>query len=276
MVEGRLGSSVGCRHTLLVHCRAGRGTGGRPGRTSLYCPPVRLSIVIPTLNEAAWLPAAVEAARTGAAGEAPEILVADCGSTDGTPALAAALGVEVVTVAASIPGRAAAANAGAARADGDVLLFLDADTLLPQAYDREIATALASPGAVGGAFELAFAGREIGLRLVELVDRIRYRISRQYYGDQAVFVRAEAFRQVSGFPEQALLESADLCTALQGIGRLVLVRRRVLTSPRRFLAGGIYRVFAKDVWLFFLHRLGRPLAGRGEAYWAENRDRAPE
>lgn len=238
---------------------------------------MRISVVLPTLNEEATLAATLGALRERAAlGPPHEVIVADSGSADGTRELAAALGtrwVEIPTAPAPPRGRAAALNAGARVATGEVLLFLDADTLVPAAWDREIVSALAPPGVVGGAFELAFDGPELRLRLVEIVDRIRYRISGYYYGDQAVFARADAFRRVGGFPEQPLLESADLCKRLQRIGRLVLVRRRVLTSPRRFREGGILRVFAHDIWLWLLHRLGLPLRRQGERYWEENRRR---
>ena len=236
-------------------------------------------MILPTLNEEATLAATVGALRARAAlGPPHEVIVADSGSTDGTRAVAAGLGARwpLIPRDPGPPrGRAAALNAGARIATGEVLLFLDADTLLPEGWDREAAAALGRPTVVGGAFELAFDGPELRLRLVELVDRIRYRISRYYYGDQAVFARAEAFRRVGGFPEQPLLESADLCKRLKRVGRLVLVRRRVLTSPRRFRDGGILRVFAHDIWLWLLHRLGRPLERHGERYWEENRRRGP-
>lgn len=241
---------------------------------------MRLSVIVPTLNEAAALPSALEALRERAVLGAPyEVIVADSGSEDGTAALAARLGARVVAARAGPSGdapprgRGATLNAGARVAGGEVLLFLDADTLLPEGWDREIAAALARPGAVGGAFELAFDGPELRLRLVELVDRVRYRISRYYYGDQAVFARAEAFRRAGGFPEQPLLESADLCKRLKRTGRLVLVHRAVLTSPRRFREGGILRVFAHDIRLWLLHRLGCSLERHGERYWEENRRR---
>ncbi len=237
-------------------------------------------MIVPALNEAAALPAALRALHEGAVLGAPyEVIVADAGSEDGTGALASRLGARVIAAQAGHApprGRGATANAGARAAGGEVLLFLDADTLVPEGWDREIATALERPEVVGGAFELAFEGPELRLRLVEVVDRIRYRISRYYYGDQAVFVRAGAFRLVGGFPEQPLLESADLCKRLKRVGRLVLVRAPVLTSARRFRDGGILRVFAHDVRLWLLHRLGFPLARHGERYWDENRRRGSD
>src|SRR5262245_14634269 len=97
---------------------------------------VRLSIIIPTLNEARSLAGAVEQARTRAAlGPPHEVIVADCGSVDGTADLAVRLGTRLAR-GQPLPGsRAAALNLGAAQATGDVLLFLDADTLVPRGYD---------------------------------------------------------------------------------------------------------------------------------------------
>jgi cellulose synthase/poly-beta-1,6-N-acetylglucosamine synthase-like glycosyltransferase len=101
--------------------------------------------------------------------------------------------------------RAAALNRGAAEASGDVFLFLDADTPVPRGYDRTIRRALADPRVVGGAFEFALDGTQLALRLVELLNRVRYRIWPLYYGDQGLFVRASAFRLVWGYREQRLL-----------------------------------------------------------------------
>jgi len=134
---------------------------------------VKLSVIIPTLNEACNLSAAVGALRSRAIlGVSHEIIVADCGSTDGSAELAARLGVRVIEEIPRLDSRAAALNAGAARATGDVLLFLDADTQAPRGYDRAIERALRDSHVVGGAFEFALDGPEFGLRIVELINRM--------------------------------------------------------------------------------------------------------
>jgi glycosyltransferase involved in cell wall biosynthesis len=234
---------------------------------------MRLSIVIPTLNEARYLAAAVEQARTRAAlGPPHEIIVADCGSTDGTADLAARLGTRLA--GGRTPGsRAAACNCGAAAATGDVLLFLDADTLVPRGYDRAIRQALRAPRVVGGAFEFALDGPEPGLRLVEFINRVRYRLWPLYYGDQGVFARAVAFRAVGGYPERLLLEASDLCRRLGRAGRLVLVRKPMTTSARRFVEGGIGRVLAHDARIWLLDLIGLPTEHFGPAYQEDNRRR---
>ncbi len=245
---------------------------------------MRTSIVIPTLNEERWLPAAVASAREGArGGGASEIVVADCGSADRTAEVARALGCRVV-VDPALDSRGAAADAGGQEAEGDVLLFLDADCGLPEGWDLAVAEALADPAVVGGGFELRFgeaggdgAGRDgpgWRLRLIEVVDRIRYRWSRLFYGDQGLFVRAEAWHRVGGFRGARILESAQLCRRLKRLGRLALVPLPVTASARRFEDGGVLRIFALDIALWLAGLLRLPidrLAGR--LYWSENRRR---
>jgi glycosyltransferase involved in cell wall biosynthesis len=234
---------------------------------------MKLSIVIPTLNEAGYLAAAVEGVRRGACATAvPEVIVADCGSTDGTAEVAAQLGVQLLRPP-GLDSRAAACNVAAARASGDVLLFLDADSRPPRGYDRAIAWALSDPQAVGGAFEFALDGPGWGLRVVEAINRVRYRIWPWYYSDQGLFVRAAAFRRLGGFPPRRIMETSDLCKVLWRHGRLVLIPRLLRTSPRRFLAGGVWRVLGHDVRLWLLDLIGRPTEHHGPAYQEDNRRR---
>lgn len=237
-------------------------------------PTHRLSVIVPTLNEAGELPATIAALRSGAVvGGADEIVVSDSGSTDGTPEVARRLGARVIEPARPLPSRGAACRQGAVAARGEILVFLDADTRLSSGWDRAIRRALDDPSVVGGAFELLLAGPEPALRVVEAVNRLRYRRSHQFYGDQAVFVRASVLAAVGGYPERPLFESAVLCRRLARRGRLTLVPLAVTASGRRFRRGGILRVFGRDVWLWLGHLLRVPSDGAGRAYWAENRRR---
>jgi glycosyltransferase involved in cell wall biosynthesis len=232
---------------------------------------MRLSIVIPTLNEVCHLTTAVTAVRRRAVLAAPhQVIVVDCGSVDGTPELAWRLQTHLIQGPPHPWCRAAALNRGAARASGDVLLFVDADSLVPPAYDRAIRQALQDPGVVGGAFEFALDGPEWGLRVVELVNRVRYRIWPYYYGDQGVFVRRAAFQRLRSYAERRLFEASEFCQRMGRLGRLVLVRRCMKTSPRRFVGGGIYRVLAQDFRLWLLDLLGRPTEHYGPAYQEDN------
>jgi rSAM/selenodomain-associated transferase 2 len=235
---------------------------------------MRLSIIIPTLNEARYLPTAIAQARRRAVLAPPhEIIVADCGSVDGTAESAVRLGTQLVREQPALTSRAAALNRGAAEAGGDVFLFLDADTLVPPGYDRSIQQVLAQPSVVGGAFEFALDRPQWGLRLVELLNRLRYRIWPLYYGDQGLFVRASVFRRVGGYREQRLLETSEFCKRLHQQGKLVLLHKYMKTSARRFVEGGIYHVLAHDAWIWWLDLLGLPTEPLGQAYQEDNHQR---
>jgi rSAM/selenodomain-associated transferase 2 len=235
---------------------------------------MKLSIIIPTLNEARYLARTVASVRRRAVlGGPDEVIVADCGSRDGTLEIARRLDVHLLEDIPLPDSRAAALNRGAAHATGDVLLFLDADTLVPPGYDRAIEHALGDRRVVGGAFEFQLDGDALGLRLVELINRVRYRIWPRYYGDQGLFVRAPVFRRIGGYPPRRILETSDLSRMLARHGELALLGKYMQTSARRFIEGGIYSVLAHDVWIWWLDLIGRPTERFGPAYQAHNRRR---
>src|SRR5581483_5432224 len=157
-----------------------------------------------------------------------------------------------------------------------VLLCLDADTQVPRGYDRLIERALRDPHVVGGAFEFALDGPEFGLRVIELINRVRYRIWPLYYGDQGIFVRSSVFRLVGGYPERRILEASDFCRRLHRKGSLVLIRKQMRTSARRFRDGGICRVLAQDCRIWLLDFLGRPTERFEAAYQEDNRRRGKQ
>jgi glycosyltransferase involved in cell wall biosynthesis len=235
---------------------------------------VKLSIIIPTLNEAGYLTTAVNSVRSRAVAGAPhEIIVADCGSADSSADLADRLGVRVVTEDPPLDSRAAALNAGAARATGDVLLFLDADSIVPRGYDLAIEKALRDPYSVGGAFEFALDGPEFGLRIVEVINRIRYRIWPYYFGDQGIFVRADVYHRIGGFPRRRIMEASDFCRKLNGKGRLVLIHKPMKTSARRFVLGGVYHVLAHDIRIWLVDLMWLSTEGYGPEYQQDNQRR---
>jgi rSAM/selenodomain-associated transferase 2 len=151
--------------------------------------------------------------------------------------------------------RARLMNAGAARAHGDVLFFLHADSFPPDGALGMIERAFTDPCIVGGAFEHRFVESRVSLRLITWINRIRYRLTRNYYGDQGIFVRSHVFQQLGGYRDVALMEDLDFSQRLKHAGRLVLVRVALLTSGRRFLARGPWRTFAFIVWLLLRHTL---------------------
>ncbi|MEQ9618036.1 MAG: glycosyltransferase family 2 protein [Deltaproteobacteria bacterium] len=236
---------------------------------------MKLSVIIPALNEEDFLPDTIRMLRENSVSQiGKEIIVSDSGSDDGTPELALRLGARLVESKDRARGRAVALNRGAGAATGDVFLFLDADTTPPYGYDACIERVLSDPETVGGAFEFSLDGAEFGLRVVEFLNRIRYRLRQRYYGDQGIFVRADVFRRVGGCPERPILEAAYLCKALRKEGKLKLVGLGMNTSPRRFIEGGIYRVLAKDIKIWFLDLIGFSVDNFADDYWKENRVRA--
>ncbi|MFI4994495.1 MAG: TIGR04283 family arsenosugar biosynthesis glycosyltransferase [Hyphomicrobiales bacterium] len=198
----------------------------------------RLSIVMPVLEEGAGIAAAL-AALAAMRGRGVEVIVADGGSLDDTVAKARPL-ADLVIVAPR--GRAAQMNAGALSATGEVLLFLHADARLPDDADRLVLQALEQSWRLWGRFDVALSGRPLVLRLVAFMMNLRSRISGIATGDQAIFVRADAFRSVGGYPDIALMEDITLSKALKRLARPVALAERVIASGRRFEAKGAWRL----------------------------------
>jgi rSAM/selenodomain-associated transferase 2 len=195
---------------------------------------VKLSVVIPALDEAERIAAAVESARAPGV----EVLVVDGGSSDDTAQRAAAAGARVLKAER---GRARQLDAGVRASAGDAVLFLHADTRLPPAYADAVAGALADPRVVGGAFRLRFDARSRALRWIERAARLRSWLLRMPYGDQALFVRRTALSAIGGVPQVPLMEDLDLVSALRRRGRLALLPQDAVTSARRHLAAGPWR-----------------------------------
>jgi rSAM/selenodomain-associated transferase 2 len=197
---------------------------------------VRLSVIIPALNEAARLPALLEALHPLRL-RGCEVLVVDGGSTDGTVEVARPLADRVVSAPR---GRAAQMNAGAALARGEVLLFLHADCALPADADRAVEQGFAASGKCWGRFDVQFSGTAM-LCLVSAAMNLRSRWTRIATGDQAIFVRREAFDAAGRYPDIPLMEDVALSKALKRLGPPLCLRERVLASGRRWEKHGVLR-----------------------------------
>lgn len=195
-----------------------------------------LSIIMPVLNEAAEIEAALAALQVYRR-RGVEVIVADGGSDDGTPELARGLADRVVTGAT---GRAAQMNAGVAHARGDVLMFLHADTGLPEGADRLVLDALSRSDRAWGRFDVRIDGGGL-FGLISSMMNWRSRSTGIATGDQAMFVTRAAFEAVAGFPAIALMEDVALSARLKRIGRPLALRARVTTSPRRWRKHGTLR-----------------------------------
>ena len=194
-----------------------------------------LSIVIPTLNEAASLPRTLERLQS-----APqvEIIVADGGSTDGTDEIARHYAAKLVT---SHNGRADQLNLGAAASGNRYLLFLHADTLVPIDYLERLPDALGDPETVMAAFRFKTDAAGPTMRIVEWGTNLRSSLLQLPYGDQGLFMEKRVFDQVGGFPDQPIMEDFELVRKLRRRGKIVTLKQPVQTSGRRWKKLGILR-----------------------------------
>ena len=213
---------------------------------------MRLAIVIPALNEATNLARLLPELARGA--RPAEIIVVDGGSDDGTAAVATGQpGVRLLT---GPRGRARQMNQGARAAEGDTLMFLHADTRLPDGAAAAIETALARPGVVGGRFDVRFDSGRALLGVVAWFMNARSRLSGICTGDQAIFVRRADFEAVGGYPDIPLMEDIELTRRLKRRGRLCALRARVTTSARKWEREGPLRTIGLMWALRLLHFFG--------------------
>lgn len=196
--------------------------------------PGLLSIIIPALNEERSIAATL---RPLVGRENVEVIVADGGSTDATVEVSQELGAAVV---GARRGRGRQLNAGAALTQGETLLFLHADSQVPPNFETTIAAVLNS-GCVAGAFRLHIDSSRRMLRWVERGANLRSRLLQLPYGDQGLFLRAELFYQLGGYPDWPLLEDYELSRRLRRKGRIALAAESVSTSARRWNKLGVCR-----------------------------------
>lgn len=199
--------------------------------------PPTLSVIIPVLNEERILAAALQ--RLAALRErGVQVIVVDGGSKDATLTIAHAASDHVLV---SNPGRARQMNAGRVLAHGDILLFLHADTQLPEQADLLLTSALARSGRCWGRFDVHIAGRSRLLPVIAAMMNLRSRLSGIATGDQGMFVRRMDFDALGGFPDQPLMEDIELSRRLLQHGRPLCLRQRVITSGRRWDHAGVWR-----------------------------------
>jgi len=211
---------------------------------------MKLSIIIPVLDEAASIEAALKALSPYRARGA-EVIVVDGGSRDATATLAIPLADHVL---AAPRGRAVQMNAGAAVAQGDILSFLHADTRLPNDADALVRGGLERSSRVWGRFDVRFDGG-VALGLIASMMNWRSRVTGIATGDQALFVTRTAFNAAHGFPEIALMEDVALSARLKRISRPLCLHARVTTSARRWRKYG----FLRTVFLMWRLRLAYSL-----------------
>ena len=217
-----------------------------------------ISVIIPAFNEAEALPATLE--RVTAEAARHEVIVVDGGSTDETCAVA--MTYPNVRVVSAEKGRAQQLNAGARLAGGDCLLFLHADTLLPQGALATLATVCREGSECeAGGFRHRFSDADWKLSLISALHNLRCRITDVFFGDQAMFVSRELFWRLGGFacePMEDLLFSEKV----RQVTRPLLVPAYVVTDSRKFVKHGVFRSFGRVVVLLVRHQLRLPVRSR--------------
>lgn len=221
-----------------------------------------LSIIVPMLNEAAALPVLL-AHLLALQRQGCEVLIVDGGSEDGCADLAQCAGF---TVLRSPRGRARQMNCGAAQASGEVLLFLHADTRLPEAAIALVTQALANGQHCWGRFDVRITGRHFMLHVIGRMMNLRSRLSGIATGDQAIFVKRAVFEAVGRFPDQALMEDVELCKRLHALSRPACLHRCVSTSGRRWETRGVWATILLMWRLRWDYWRGVPVAQLAKAY----------
>ena len=211
---------------------------------------MNVSVIIPVLDEEKTIAATLHALIML---QPHEIIVVDGGSHDRSREICRRLGAQVLR---SERGRARQMNYGARYATGDILLFLHADSQLPDSAFQDIAAALSDGCCLGGRFDVELEGSHWMLKFVGALINYRSRATKVGTGDQAIFVRRSVFTQVGGYPDIPLMEDIALCRLLKRLGGIACLRSRVVTSARRWESDGVWRTIFRMWTLKFLYLAG--------------------
>ena len=204
---------------------------------------MKFSIIIPVLNEAEQIRTYLTNLQLP--GNLSEIILVDGGSSDNTLALAKPF---VDILIRSDKGRARQMNAGAKRASGEVLIFLHADTFLPENALKLIQQGI-DAGAEWGRFDIQLSGSHPMLKVISKLMNRRSRLTGIATGDQVIFVTRRTFQRIDGFPDIQLMEDIAICKTLKKIGHPWFIHQRVTSSGRRWEQFGIYHTILLMWWL---------------------------
>lgn len=205
-------------------------------------PPEKISIIMPVRNEAKTLATSLSRLKLS---HNEELVVVDGESTDETVSIARGFTDKVFTTGT---GRASVMNYGAGKANGDILLFLHSDCILPDKGFSMIRGVISDPGVAAGAFFLRIADPKLRFRIIESLTNVRARATYLLYGDQGMFLRKEVFQRIGGFADIPLMEDIEISRRLRKEGRVVFIRPPIISSPRRWLNEGIIHTTLRD-WL---------------------------
>lgn len=221
---------------------------------------INVSVILPTLNEGEVVGAVLRQLRAQMPGG--EILVADGGSADDTVAQAE----RWARVISAPKGRARQMNAAAGLAAGEVLWFIHADSVLPDGAFEGIQSLMSDPQVVGGCFRLSIPARGFAYRICDDAGNLGVDLFRLACGDHGIFVRRSVFEAVGGYPDVALFEDVELYRRMRRLGRVVQLRPKITTSPRRWERHGPWRVTGIYMLLWALYLGGATMGTLERAY----------
>ena len=219
-----------------------------------------ISIIIPVLNEAAIIPSTLQRLQNN---RDLEIIVVDGGSNDNTVKIVREMGLKIIVVSG---GRATQMNAGANIAQGNILLFLHVDTQLPPNFSNLIKQTLKQPQVIAGAFELAIEGKKRSLRWIEVLVKMRSHLLSLPYGDQAIFITKQVFKDVGGFADLPIMEDFELIQRLKRQGKIAIAPAAVITSGRRWQKLGVWKTTLINQLVIAGYYLGIPPAKLSKFY----------
>ena len=208
-----------------------------------------ISVVIPVLNEEKVIERNLRDLNKNLI---TETIVSDGGSNDDTVVIAS----RFAKVVHSNPGRGAQMNFGAKAATCDILLFLHADTILPDQWRDRILSSMADEGVVGGAFSLSIDSDRLSHRIIAATANLRSRLTKLPYGDQGIFVKRSVFEKIGGFKDIPIMEDVDLMRRLKKSGKVIILDDKVKTLARRWEKEGVVYTTIRNWLLLTLFYMG--------------------
>lgn len=228
---------------------------------------MRISIIIPALHEGEQINEVLNSLKVAASGIPYEVIVVDGDPSGSTIRCINDSGV-VKFIAKR--GRALQMNAGAARASGDILLFLHVDTHLPQNVFFKIMAALSDGCFIGGAFDLGIRNGRWIFQIIGRCASWKHRLTRVPYGDQAIFMLRSTFEEMGGYQEIPLMEDVELMRRVKRTGRrIIILPQAVMTSSRKWEKDGVAYTIVRNWMIQTLYLMGMPAERLVKYYYKE-------
>jgi rSAM/selenodomain-associated transferase 2 len=224
---------------------------------------MKISVIIPAYNEESCLAHCIESVRSQ--NHPAEIIVTDGGSEDSTRTMARNLSVKVIDIGERNLGKQL--NKAAAIAKGEIILFLHADSLLTSGIFEQIEASLNQKEYIGGAFRMKLTGKRSFYRFLEAGGDLYCQLTKTYFGDRGIFIRASVFKQMEGFREMAIMADVEFSRRMNSLGKTAFLPGPIISSSRKFDSEGSVNTLSKILWALLAYRLGYPPEKIREKYY---------